>query len=133
MFDVTSRITYMNVSNHYRGFISLSQALSKKNSTDTKEYVLGDMEPLIKANNPNVPDSEGKGMPIIICGNKVDVKERKVGAKTITFHRKKNLQYYDLSAKSSYNLDKPLLWLARTLMKDPDLVSLSRLYSFSYG
>jgi GTP-binding nuclear protein Ran len=41
------------------------------------------------------------------------VKERKVKAKTITFHRKKNLQYYDISAKSNYNFEKPFLWLAR--------------------
>lgn len=98
-----------------------------------KDNVLGDIEPLIKVNNPNVPDSEGKGMPIIICGNKIDVKERKVKAKSITFHRKKNLQYYDLSAKISYNLDKPLLWFARKFMNDPDLVSLSRLHKFCYG
>merc|ERR1711962_688312 len=37
-----------------------------------------------------------EGIPIVLCGNKVDVKERKVKAKTITFHRKKNLQYYDI-------------------------------------
>ena len=33
-----------------------------------------------------------ENIPIVLCGNKVDVKERKVKAKTITFHRKKNLQ-----------------------------------------
>jgi hypothetical protein len=44
------------------------------------------------------------------------VKERKVKAKTITFHRKKNLQYYDISAKSNYNFEKPFLWLARKLV-----------------
>jgi len=37
-----------------------------------------------------------ENIPIVLCGNKVDVKERKVKAKTITFHRKKNLQYYDI-------------------------------------
>jgi GTP-binding nuclear protein Ran len=31
-------------------------------------------------------------IPIVLCGNKSDVKDRKVKAKTITFHRKKNLQ-----------------------------------------
>ena len=41
------------------------------------------------------------------------MKERKVKAKQITFHRKKNLQYYDISAKSNYNFEKPFLWLAR--------------------
>ena len=34
-------------------------------------------------------------------------------AKSIVFHRKKNLQYYDVSAKSNYNFEKPFLWLAR--------------------
>ena len=56
-----------------------------------------------------------EGIPIVLCGNKVDVKERKVKAKSITFHRKKNLQYYDISAKSNYNFEKPFLWLARKL------------------
>ena len=45
-----------------------------------------------------------------------------VGAKTITFHRKKNLQYYDISAKSNYNFEKPFLWLARKLVGNPALV-----------
>lgn len=65
-------------------------------------------------------------VPIVLCGNKVDVKERKVKAKTITFHRKKNLQYYDISAKSNYNFEKPFLWLARKLVGNPGLVSQDR-------
>ncbi|MCJ1469569.1 GTP-binding nuclear protein gsp1/Ran [Pseudocyphellaria aurata] len=60
-------------------------------------------------------------VPIVLTGNKVDVKERKVKAKTITFHRKKNLQYYDISAKSNYNFEKPFLWLARKLVGNPNL------------
>lgn len=63
-----------------------------------------------------------ENIPIVLCGNKVDVKERKVKAKTITFHRKKNLQYYDISAKSNYNFEKPFLWLARKLVGNPSLV-----------
>lgn len=43
-------------------------------------------------------------------------------AKTITFHRKKNLQYYDISAKSNYNFEKPFLWLGRKLVGNPALV-----------
>jgi len=62
-----------------------------------------------------------ENIPIVLCGNKVDVKERKVKAKTITFHRKKNLQYYDISAKSNYNFEKPFLWLARKLGGNPQL------------
>jgi hypothetical protein len=54
-------------------------------------------------------------IPTVLCGNKVDVADRKVKAKQITFHRKKNMQYYDVSAKSAYNVEKPLRWLARSL------------------
>eukprot|EP00020_Sapocribrum_chincoteaguense_P000851 CAMPEP_0170751676 /NCGR_PEP_ID=MMETSP0437-20130122/11575_1 /TAXON_ID=0 /ORGANISM="Sexangularia sp." /LENGTH=212 /DNA_ID=CAMNT_0011090721 /DNA_START=80 /DNA_END=718 /DNA_ORIENTATION=- len=62
-----------------------------------------------------------ENIPIVLVGNKVDVKDRKVKAKAITFHRKKNLQYYDVSAKSNYNFEKPFLWLARKLVGDPQL------------
>ncbi|KAI5300526.1 Zn finger-containing GTPase- Activating Protein for ARF [Ascosphaera pollenicola] len=62
-----------------------------------------------------------ENIPIVLCGNKVDVKERKVKAKAITFHRKKNLQYYDISAKSNYNFEKPFLWLARKLVGNSSL------------
>lgn len=62
-----------------------------------------------------------ESIPIVLCGNKVDVKERKVKAKTITFHRKKNLQYYDISAKSNYNFEKPFLWLLRKLCGQAEL------------
>ena len=60
-------------------------------------------------------------IPIVLCGNKVDVRNRQVRAKTITFHRKKNLQYYELSAKSNYNFEKPFLYLARKLAGDNTL------------
>ena len=32
-----------------------------------------------------------ENIPIVLCGNKVDIKDRKVKAKSIVFHRKKNL------------------------------------------
>ncbi|OXA56989.1 GTP-binding nuclear protein ran-1 [Folsomia candida] len=60
-------------------------------------------------------------IPTVLCGNKVDIKDRKVKAKSITFHRKKNIQYFDISAKSNYNFEKPFLWLARKLVGDPQL------------
>eukprot|EP01094_Clydonella_sp_ATCC50884_P001203 TRINITY_DN1089_c2_g1_i1.p2 TRINITY_DN1089_c2_g1~~TRINITY_DN1089_c2_g1_i1.p2 ORF type:complete len:221 (+),score=84.97 TRINITY_DN1089_c2_g1_i1:24-665(+) len=55
-------------------------------------------------------------IPIVLCGNKVDVKDRKVRPKQIVFHRKKNLQYYEISAKSNYHFEKPFLYLARRLL-----------------
>lgn len=60
-------------------------------------------------------------IPIVLVGNKVDIKERKVKAKQVLFHRKKNLQYYDISAKSNYNFEKPFLWLARKVCRRQDL------------
>eukprot|EP01120_Amphizonella_sp_Union-15-10_P013803 TRINITY_DN64_c0_g1_i1.p1 TRINITY_DN64_c0_g1~~TRINITY_DN64_c0_g1_i1.p1 ORF type:complete len:242 (-),score=42.38 TRINITY_DN64_c0_g1_i1:172-822(-) len=62
-----------------------------------------------------------ENIPIVICGNKVDIKDRKVLAKQITFHRKKNLPYYDISAKSNFNFEKPFLYLAKKLVEDPNL------------
>lgn len=62
-----------------------------------------------------------ENIPIVLCGNKVDIKDRKVKAKAITFHRKKSLQYYELSAKSNYNFEKPFLWIARKLIGNPTL------------
>lgn len=58
---------------------------------------------------------------IVLVGNKVDVKDRKVKAKQITYHRRHNLQYFDVSAKSNYQFEKPFLWLARRLSGDPAL------------
>lgn len=62
-----------------------------------------------------------ENIPIVLVGNKVDIKERKVKAKQVTFHRKKNLPYYDISAKSNYHFDKPFLWLAKRIFGDNSL------------
>lgn len=51
---------------------------------------------------------------LMLCGNKVDIKDRKVKAKSMAF-QPKNLQYSDISAQSYYN------WLARKLIGDPNL------------
>ncbi|KAG8043281.1 hypothetical protein GUJ93_ZPchr0217g6464 [Zizania palustris] len=57
-----------------------------------------------------------ENIPIVLCGNKVDVKNRQVKAKQVTFHRKKNLQYYEISAKSNYNLRSPSFILQGSLL-----------------
>ncbi len=90
MFDVTSRMTYKNVSKWHSDLIP----------------VCGNI-------------------PIVLVGNKVDVKDRKVKAKAITYHEEKNLEYYDISAKSKENFEKPFVWLARALLNKPDLVLVS--------
>lgn len=49
------------------------------------------------------------------------VQERKVKTGAVTFHRKKNLQYFEISAKSNYNFERPFLWLARKLVGNANL------------
>jgi len=44
-----------------------------------------------------------ENIPIVLVGNKCDVKDRKVKPKDITFHRKKNLQYYDIRYETRKN------------------------------
>ena len=39
----------------------------------------------------------------------------------MTFHRKKNLQYYEISAKSNINYERPFLYLAKKLTGKEDL------------
>jgi GTP-binding nuclear protein Ran len=58
-----------------------------------------------------------EGIPTVLVGNKCDVVDRVVTPRHITFHRKKNLQYFDVSAKSCYNVEKPFVWLARKLTR----------------
>jgi GTP-binding nuclear protein Ran len=60
-------------------------------------------------------------IPIVLCGNKVDVRDRQVKPKQIQFHREKGLKYFDLSAKSNYNFEKPFLYMARELTGHADL------------
>lgn len=62
-----------------------------------------------------------ENIPIVLVGNKADVRARKVKARQIVFHRRKNLAYYDVSAKNNYNFEKPFLWIARKLAKDGTL------------
>lgn len=103
MFDVTSRITYKSVPNWYR-YVQLLYFIFSTTRNYTPSFQL-----LISRDLTRVCEN----IPIVLCGNKVEVKDRKVKAKQITFHRKKNLQYYEISAKVNYNFEKPFLWLTR--------------------
>lgn len=68
-----------------------------------------------------------ENIPVVIAGNKVDIKDRKVKAKYIRFPRKKNLQYSEISANLNYNTYKPFLLLTRKLARDPNLTFISQL------
>jgi GTP-binding nuclear protein Ran len=60
-------------------------------------------------------------IPIVLVGNKIDVRDRKVPAKRVTFHKKNNMRYFEVSAKSNYHFEMPFLSLARQLTGDPNL------------
>jgi len=68
-------------------------------------------------------DDEGAeaNMPMVLTGNKVDIKERLVKPKMIVFHREKNMQYYDISAQQDYSIQKPFIYIIRKLVGDPQL------------
>lgn len=67
------------------------------------------------------------GIPIIIVGNKVDIKDNRVSYKKISTmlkclrHTYNIEKYYDYSCKSNYNLEKPFLALVRNLMGDDEI------------
>jgi GTP-binding nuclear protein Ran len=52
-------------------------------------------------------------IPIVLVGNKIDVRDRKVPAKRVTFHKKRNMRYFEISAKTNYHFEIPFLSLAR--------------------
>jgi GTP-binding nuclear protein Ran len=57
-------------------------------------------------------------VPIVMCGNKVDCKDRVVKPDDIRFHRKVNIQYYDISVKQKFKTEYVFLYLIRKLLKD---------------
>ncbi|XP_030386299.1 GTP-binding nuclear protein Ran-like [Scaptodrosophila lebanonensis] len=87
MFDVTSRVTYKNITAWQRDLMRICD-----------------------------------NIPIVLCGNKVDISERKIKARQIMrMSNQKHLKYFDISAKSNYNYEKPFLWLGSKLVGDPHL------------
>ncbi|KPV76807.1 uncharacterized protein RHOBADRAFT_64594 [Rhodotorula graminis WP1] len=63
-----------------------------------------------------------ENIPIVLCGNKVDVKERKVqdGRRHLPPARRTS-STFEISAKSNYNFERPFLWLARKLVGNAHL------------
>lgn len=61
-------------------------------------------------------------IPIALCGNKVDVMDRVVKAEQIQpYIEKFGFHYFDVSAKSNYNYEKPFLYLLRKLTNKENL------------
>lgn len=76
-----------------------------------------------------------ESIPIVLLGMKADVGQkptyesdakgdnaiRTVMPSQVTFHRKKNMQYYEVSAKTFLNIDKPFTYLLQKLTGDPKI------------
>ncbi|KAG7153972.1 GTP-binding nuclear protein GSP2/CNR2-like, partial [Homarus americanus] len=58
-------------------------------------------------------------IPIVLCANKIDVKERKV--KRITYHSKLRMGFFEISVKDRICLKEPLQYLLQQLTKEPEL------------
>lgn len=71
----------------------------------------------------SIDNKLGYSIPTVICGNKVDIEDQKVSQEEIS----KDLTamgpfvYYNTSAKSNHNYEKPFLYLARQLTGHKDL------------
>ncbi|KAI5171161.1 GTP-binding nuclear protein Ran [Nematocida sp. LUAm3] len=60
-------------------------------------------------------------IPLCLCGNKVDIVDRKVKPAQMKDRKSMKIAYFDISAKSNYNYDKPFLYLTKKLFGLPDL------------
>ncbi|CAM6007358.1 unnamed protein product [Sphagnum balticum] len=61
-------------------------------------------------------------IPVVLCGiNNMDMNNREVKVKQVTFQRGRPLPYYEISAESNYNFEKPFRYLARELVGDANL------------
>lgn len=58
---------------------------------------------------------------VVLVGTKVNSRDREVRAAEVTFHRKHNLHYSEVSAHTGYNMGQPTLFLARRLLGDSSL------------
>ena len=125
MFDVTNKKSYENLPLFYRE-ISIKCAFGEYNqklpyflefakkvcTKDIGSYFLQVVSILIYESR--------KQRPIVLCGNKYD-RAFKVKQKNIIFHKTCDVKYFNISAKSNYNFEKPFLEILKRMHGD-DLV-----------
>ena len=70
-------------------------------------------------------------IPMVICGNKVDVPHA-FQTNQITFPRKKGLPYCDISLMTVVNFFEPFLFLACKMVADESLTFFGPLVSFQF-
>lgn len=60
-------------------------------------------------------------IPVVICGNKWDCRDEIIEQGGMAFPHFRQIQYHDISTKTGYNIEKPLLSLLRKLTGNPEL------------
>ena len=60
-------------------------------------------------------------IPYVLIGNKCDVTQREVRTQAVTWHRKRQIKYVEISAKSNYNYTAPFLIICQKLAGDDTL------------
>ncbi|KAK4312264.1 hypothetical protein Pmani_016277 [Petrolisthes manimaculis] len=60
-------------------------------------------------------------IPVVLCANKVDIKERKVKSKSVSYPNKHKMGYCEISVLERWNLKEPLEYLLQQLTKEPEL------------
>eukprot|EP01094_Clydonella_sp_ATCC50884_P019831 TRINITY_DN3968_c2_g1_i1.p1 TRINITY_DN3968_c2_g1~~TRINITY_DN3968_c2_g1_i1.p1 ORF type:complete len:424 (+),score=108.79 TRINITY_DN3968_c2_g1_i1:50-1321(+) len=128
MFDVTSRVTYKNISNWYRDILRVCENIPMVLVGNKVDCGAPDPTWAMRKEEREQALQEAEKSGVTLPREPIDhqtkapiISSRQVMPKHITFHRKQNLQYYDISAKSNYNFEKPFQWLARRLLNNPDL------------
>ena len=60
-------------------------------------------------------------IPIVLCANKIDIKERKVKSKSITYPSKCNMGFFEISVKDRISLKEPLEYILQHITKELEL------------
>jgi len=90
--------------NNYDAAIVMFDVTSRVSFKEANNYIL-----IVRSRFPSIP--------IVLCGSKVDCVERKVKIIEIsTSIRKNGVVFYDISAKSYYNFEKPFLSIVHSLI-----------------
>jgi len=64
-------------------------------------------------------------IPTVLLGNKCEDPDRKVKSEHVTFHKKSEritpIEYFEVSAKTNFQIEKPFIWLLRRLTNNLSL------------
>ncbi|PLB45842.1 P-loop containing nucleoside triphosphate hydrolase protein [Aspergillus steynii IBT 23096] len=114
IWDIASNQGSMNRLGEYLKDTDAAIIMFDVSRRKTWESVVGWYRELVSVNQ--------KDIPVVVCGNKVDDREREVMPEDISWpDEMSGVQYCETSVKTVLNIDEPFLWLTRTLLGDQTL------------